>query len=127
VWRDRRSVRRAEGSAANRSFLHWAARLREVWPGELRANEARVIRLTGDEVRLMIGNTPEQDIEPTGVHVHETADHHFELYYRLFATPPAVKPIPYAVDEREPVRVRPKLVVEPHRAGGVNCPPLLIE
>jgi|GEM_PF-5285448 len=186
-------------TAANRSFLHWAARMREIWPGEhalnaaytesdpdpqlvsgrmllsggtlstdyvgdrvwefrpaaarnrvrhalaqqiaygfdavspeivlkkFRSNDTRVIRLNGGDLRIMVGNTPQEDIEPAGAHVHETVDHHFELYYRLFATPPASKPIPYLIDDGDHSPIGRKLVAEPHRTGGSNCPPLLIE
>lgn len=186
--------------AANRSFLHWAARMREIWPGDHALNpayldsdpdsrlvsgrmllsggslstdyvgdrvwefrpaaarnrvrhalaqqieygfdaagaaeivlrkfgseETRVIRLEGDDVRLLVGNTPEEDIVPTGAHRHETIDHHFELYYRLFEAAPAFKPIPYLVDDGTRHPVGPRFGAAPYRTGGSNCPPLLIE
>ena len=186
-------------SAANRSFLHWAARTREIWPGDhalnsayldadpdpqlvsarmqlsggalstdyvgervwefrpgprnrvrhalaqqiaydlnaagaieitlrtFRSNAARVIRLKDGDAQLLVGNTPENEIESTAMHVHETVDHHFELYYRLFAAPPAEKPIPYLIENGNRRPGGPRFVPTPNFIMGGNCPPLLID
>jgi hypothetical protein len=183
-------------SEENRRFLHWAARMREIWPGEhalnpaytqrdpdpamvaarveinggelatnyvsdivwefrpvkgstpvtqplaqqldyafdidgpvilelrkFRSDEMRSIRLTSTSARVRVGNSLEEDIQPSGTHRHLSVDTHFELYYQLFAEPPAERPIPVQVPGAP--RPAPRRI-QPLSPEGANCPPLIL-
>ena len=90
---------------------------------DFRTKSERVLKFNRRDPVVTIGNTPEFDIFPDGSHAHTMAvDHHFELYYRVYKEPPAVKPIPNRIEGgRVPGGGRFRVAV--NRPSGVNCPP----
>lgn len=74
---------------------------------------------------LMIGSAPLDDLLHMG-NVHEQVDHHFEVYYDMFAKVPNHPPIPHLV-RMGPSLMQQKNAVESLFIHGGNCPPVKIE
>jgi len=90
----------------------------------------RTLILDGsDTIRVLLGNTPLEDVFPDNTPPEEK-DHHFYIYRRMFKDAPDHShwPIPNKVIGRCPdaaavLALRQPLA--PERLGGHNCPPLL--
>jgi hypothetical protein len=69
---------------------------------KFRSGEARTLRFRSLATKVLIANSPEEELAPSA-HVHDASiARHYELYYRFLLDPPDRKPIPVAVQSSSP-------------------------